>query len=325
MTSLTLNNITNLTNNSAVSTINANSAAIVTAMENSLAQDGSDDVMTGPLDMNSNRIINLPAPQSLSDAARLQDVNGSPVIVSTGTTNELAYYNSASTLSGLIVGANLSISGNTLVGGISGGIVSLSGNNNFTGTNTFSGSSIFAGPATFTGTTAFTGTYTFKTLGGFRANLGGSTFTYSTPNPNFYVSLPMSTVVFNTNSTFISTGSTPYSFQAPSTATLVHLDAQILVSTGYVNDASAAGKWVKNYSLTASGYQMVATGSDVVAGIGTMLSTTQSSVVMRISAWDKPSPGDYYGLFLYANSATVGAPITVEGNAAHTYMSAFCF
>lgn len=62
MTKITLNNVTSLQNEgSALMTINNNSAAITAAVENILSRDGTvPNQMTNSLDMNSNRIINLP-------------------------------------------------------------------------------------------------------------------------------------------------------------------------------------------------------------------------------------------------------------------------
>jgi len=74
MTSLTLNNVVDLqSTTTAESTINSNNAAIVTAVQGSVAKTG--DQMTGSLDLNSNRIINLPAPIGVSEPLRLADAN----------------------------------------------------------------------------------------------------------------------------------------------------------------------------------------------------------------------------------------------------------
>ena len=56
-------------------TLNTNFDRIETAMEKTLSRDGtSPNFMTSNLDMNSRRIINLPAPTSASEPARLQDL-----------------------------------------------------------------------------------------------------------------------------------------------------------------------------------------------------------------------------------------------------------
>ena len=54
---------------------NANNAAIVAAMEKTLSRDGtSPNAMGATLDMNSNKVINLPVPVATHEAARLADV-----------------------------------------------------------------------------------------------------------------------------------------------------------------------------------------------------------------------------------------------------------
>jgi hypothetical protein len=102
MTKLTLSNLTDLANDvTAVGTINANNDAIETALENTLSRDGtSPNTMGANFDMNSYRIINLPAPISGSEPARLQDLatlNGGGTITSLpsgGTTGQILAKNS---------------------------------------------------------------------------------------------------------------------------------------------------------------------------------------------------------------------------------------
>lgn len=76
MAKLTLSNLVNLQNEmTAVSTINNNSDAIETAIENTLSRDGtSPNTMGSDLDMNSNRILNLSAPQTDTEPLRLGDL-----------------------------------------------------------------------------------------------------------------------------------------------------------------------------------------------------------------------------------------------------------
>ena len=66
MTKLNLNNLSSLQNEqSAISVINNNNDAIETFAENVLSRDGSTpNVMEAELDLNNNRIINLPPPVS---------------------------------------------------------------------------------------------------------------------------------------------------------------------------------------------------------------------------------------------------------------------
>lgn len=76
---IVLTNLVNLQNETtAVTTINANNAAITTAIDNTLSRDGTNpNTMGASLDMNSNQILNLPAPGSATSPVRLIDINGS--------------------------------------------------------------------------------------------------------------------------------------------------------------------------------------------------------------------------------------------------------
>jgi hypothetical protein len=88
---VTLSNVSTFQNDSsAVATVNANSAAITTAMDNTLSRDGtSPNQMSANLDLNSNRLLNpgmldmagsvltgLPAATNPTDAVRLEDISG---------------------------------------------------------------------------------------------------------------------------------------------------------------------------------------------------------------------------------------------------------
>lgn len=76
MSKVTLANITSFQNDSsAVATSTANNAAITTAIDNTLSRDGSSpNQMSAALDMNSNRIVNLPSPGSPNEPIRFQDL-----------------------------------------------------------------------------------------------------------------------------------------------------------------------------------------------------------------------------------------------------------
>jgi hypothetical protein len=83
MSKLVLSDIANLqSETTAVQTLNANFEAISAAFEFVLSRNGATpNQMSAPLDMNSQRIINLPTPVDLNDAARLadiQDLTGPP-------------------------------------------------------------------------------------------------------------------------------------------------------------------------------------------------------------------------------------------------------
>lgn len=104
MSKITLNNVASLQNEAtALSVINGNSAIIQAAMDNTLSRDGTQpDQMNYLLDMNSNPIINLPAPTSSYMPLRLIDfqtlqsggtITTSPLPVG-GTTGQVLAKNS---------------------------------------------------------------------------------------------------------------------------------------------------------------------------------------------------------------------------------------
>lgn len=75
MTKITLNNLANLQNETtAVNTINTNNDTIETVSDSFLSRDGTaPNSMAAPLDMNSNRILNLPTPVGSDEPLRLAD------------------------------------------------------------------------------------------------------------------------------------------------------------------------------------------------------------------------------------------------------------
>lgn len=79
MAKLTLNDIENLDGNpsSAETNINANSAAIEAALENTLSRDGTTpNTMSADLDMNSQKVTNVASPASGGDATNKTYVDG---------------------------------------------------------------------------------------------------------------------------------------------------------------------------------------------------------------------------------------------------------
>ncbi len=76
MAKLTLTDLANLQNEqTAVAAVNANNALIEAALENTISRDGTTpNAMTADLDMNSNRILNLPTPTQPTEPLRLEDL-----------------------------------------------------------------------------------------------------------------------------------------------------------------------------------------------------------------------------------------------------------
>lgn len=96
-----------------VAAINANSALIETALENTLSRDGtSPNTMEADLDMNSNQILNLPAPTAPGDVVRLQDLEAaelagissiddlSDVVLTSPTTGQVLKYDGTNWVNG---------------------------------------------------------------------------------------------------------------------------------------------------------------------------------------------------------------------------------
>lgn len=66
---------------SAIQTINDNAVKIESALENTLSLDGSSpNSMQADLDMNSKRVLNLPAPKSPTEPARLTDLQDAQIL-----------------------------------------------------------------------------------------------------------------------------------------------------------------------------------------------------------------------------------------------------
>lgn len=96
MSKLTLTTLANLQNDqTATANINNNNAAITAAFDNNLSRDGTTpNTMLSTLDMNSNRILNLPAPASNAEPVRLSDVTSTTsVLVNESITSLTSPYN----------------------------------------------------------------------------------------------------------------------------------------------------------------------------------------------------------------------------------------
>jgi len=166
-----------------VQTLNANFEAVAAALETLLSRDGtSPNQMTASLDMNSERIINLPSPLSATEPARLTDLtdaqalaaavipsmtgNDGKVLSNDGTVltwngaadlpdfgdlqsalnlSDVASASTSRTTLGLGTAAvkNISTSGNN--------VPVLDAANTWSGAQTFSGTSAFSGATTFSG------------------------------------------------------------------------------------------------------------------------------------------------------------------------------
>lgn len=152
MAKLTLNDVANLLDTTtSKTTINTNSTAIETALENTLSRDGTlPNTMLSSLDMNSNQIINLPAPSSVTSPLRYQDLtnfsSGGGLLPVGGTTGQALTKSS---------NASFNVGWTTLVSGVTSPTSSLTLNNtlgaitaelNLNHANTWTGQQTFVSP-----------------------------------------------------------------------------------------------------------------------------------------------------------------------------------
>lgn len=118
MAKLVTSDLVNLSNEtSTVNTINNNFTAVETALENTLSRDGtSPNTMGAALDMNSQRILNLPTPTAPTDVVRLQDleityledtaISPSPVLADAHKIVKINTAGTAYTFSGVLIDAS---------------------------------------------------------------------------------------------------------------------------------------------------------------------------------------------------------------------------
>ncbi len=147
MAKISLQNLANLQNETtAVNIINANNDAIEVAMEKTLSRDGTvPNQMTSELDMNSQRIINLTAPLTDNEPARLVDLTD--IVFDAGTGN--------------VVGPASAVANNVAIfAGTSGKLIADGGANLASKANL--AGDTFTGPVVFDGTSAFNNTATFN-------------------------------------------------------------------------------------------------------------------------------------------------------------------
>ncbi len=105
MSKITLADVANLQTSSAVTTINDNSDTIETAFDNTLSLDGTaPNQMQSNLDMNSNRILNLPSAINLTEPVtldQLEQAAGSGLII-TVQTETLSVFDNGTATSGTV-------------------------------------------------------------------------------------------------------------------------------------------------------------------------------------------------------------------------------
>lgn len=113
MAKVTVTTITNLQNEvTAVAAINANFNALKNAMDLALFRDGqTPNTVTATVDMNSNRIINLPLPVQNTEPARLVDIGNAPVSAAAASASATAAATSATNAAASAATASTQASG----------------------------------------------------------------------------------------------------------------------------------------------------------------------------------------------------------------------
>jgi hypothetical protein len=158
---------------------------------------------------------------------------------------------------------------------------------------------------------------------GASVNLNNTSQTWIPPNPNKYHLFAATTVKYNQGNLYaVVTGGAAAAFVPPNGAHLIALTAQVWITSGALAaPANWVAKWIKN--STVDGSLNIITGTDVCAGIGAVSDAGPGSATIRAECFDAPSPGDYYNLFMFVDSTTLGTTvITADGNPAHTYAQA---
>jgi hypothetical protein len=300
---------------SSAATINANSAAIVSAVNNTLSRDGtSPNTMGTTLDMNSNAIINLPAPVSGSSPMRLSDasvLNGGGTISSLpagGTTGQalkkasnadydFTYGNTVSSV-GVTFPAGIDVTGSPVT---SSGTIVGTWSNGTTGT----GANVFATSPTLATPTLTSPTMTAPVLG----TPASGTLTNTT-------GLPIATGVSGLGTGVATFLATPSSANLISAVTNETGSGSLVFATSPTLVTPVLGTPTSGTLTNATGLP-IATG---VSGLGTGVATflaTPSSANLKSALTDETGSG---GAAVFATSPTITTPniigITSGGNAA---------
>ena len=278
---VSLNDLANLDNGpTATATINANNAAIESALLNALSTQGtSPNQMNAQLDMNSFNIINLPTPATINSPVRLADVSSNPTITIPPT-------------------------------GTSGGTVPfLNGANTWSGSDDFTGATLTAATQTATDNSTKVATTSYV-----QANLANSITGPSVAAVNT-ATTRVPTALTGTASQFLSmdSGGTTLSFKTLTgdaalsgpTLTLATVNA----NTGGMGSSTA----IPTITTNAKGLVTAVSTNSVVAPAGTLSGSTLASGVINTSI-ASTGPNVELGVDLASpTTSSLTAPGTLTG------------
>lgn len=302
MAKLVLNDVASLqSESSALQTLAENNAAVENAVENTLSRDGSSpNQMEAPLDMNSNRLINLAAPQSGSDAARYSDIQNAlsvtqlsipafvtgAILTNDGTSlswslpsaiaglgdmkaannlSELTSLSAARTNLGLGTAATVNVGSSGAAIGLLNGSLTWSGPNSWVGGCAFGGGVEFGG----------SGTYRMTSTGPVLADsIGYRIAPINTQNANYTM------VMADAAATLLHTSATPHTWAIPPHASVAFPPGTPIV---LVNEGSGAITISRGSGvvLRKAGSSTDADATLAANGMATLLKTADG--VWRIS------------------------------------------
>ncbi len=162
-----------------------------------------------------------------------------------------------------------------------------------------------------------------NTIRAARISFNNTNFTFIPTNPNQYKLPVWQAAEFNVGGLFAAEPHLGAAFIPASGAKLIQLHAQIWIISGLktTGTASVVAKWIKNATVDGNG--VLLTGTQIATGLASPSFWGADSGVLQSTGIDIPSPGDYYGLFFFFDTPSLGSTVvTVDGNPYHSFAMA---